>query len=175
METIHQILNISTDITTLIDSVQPVLLKCKLQQEDGIDLDVAKSDLMDILVKQIDPKIKQREEMVAAEGEVTENFEKSAQLEELLKKKEFLIKFTSKLIIFDPMDRAIPNEEENCATTQQEFNEIIDKMEPSTNIMCNVPMSNELHEKIQNQIQEENKACIAITESYVRNAKTHGA
>lgn len=112
--------------------------------------------------------------MVAAEGELTENLEKSAQLVAMMARKEFLMKFASKLIIFDPMDRPIPNLEENCATSVTKFKQIIDNMQPSTDIVCNVPMSNELHEKIQNQIQEENKACIAITESYVRNAKTHG-
>ena len=86
-------------------------------------------------------------------------------------KKEFLMKFASKLIIFDPMDRAIPNEDENCATTREELNRLITDMKPSTNIICNVPMSNRLHEKIQNQIQEENKLCISITENYVKNAK----
>lgn len=66
--------------------------------------------------------------MVAAEGELTENLEKSAQLVAMMARKEFLMKFASKLIIFDPMDRPIPNEEENCATSVEEFRQIIDMM-----------------------------------------------
>ena len=67
----------------------------------------------------------------------------------MLAKKEFLMKFASKLVIFDPMDRAIPNEDENCATPREELNRIINDMAPSTSVICNVPMSNQLHEKIQ--------------------------
>lgn len=58
LEAIQQILNISTDMTSLIDSVQPVLLKCKQQQEDGIDIDIAKHYLKKVLDSQIDPQIK---------------------------------------------------------------------------------------------------------------------
>lgn len=175
METIQQILSISTDTVSLIDSVQPVLLKCKQQQEDGIDLDIAKHHLKKVLDQQIDPQIKERVEKVGVEGELTDTLEKSAQLVQMMARKEFLMKFASKLIIFDPMDRAIPNEEENCATTREELNRLINDMKPSTNVICNVPMSNRLHEKIQSQIQEENKNCIAITENFVKNAKQQGS
>lgn len=125
--------------------------------------------------KEIDPKIKDRVEKVVIDGELTENLEKSAQLIHMMAKKEFLMKFASKLVIFDPMDRAIPNEEENCATPREELNRMINDMKPSTDIICNVPMSNDLHEKIQTLVQEENKACIGITENYVKTAKEQGA
>lgn len=62
----------------MIDSVQPVLLKCKQQQEDGIDIDIAKHYLKKILDQEIDPKIKDRVEKVVVDGEITENLEKSA-------------------------------------------------------------------------------------------------
>ena len=109
------------------------------------------------------------------EGELTETLEKSAQLVQMMAKKEFLMKFASKLVIFDAMDRPIPNEEENCATTREELNKIINEMKPSTNVICNLPMSNRLYEKLQGQIQDENKVCIAITENYVKNAKQQGS
>lgn len=80
MDTIQQILNISTDSATLIDSVQPVLLRCKQQCEDGIDLDIAKHDLKKILDDQIDPKIKERAAKVGADGDVTDSLDKSTLL-----------------------------------------------------------------------------------------------
>jgi hypothetical protein len=175
LETIQQILNISTDMTTLIDSVQPVLLKCKQQQEDGIDIDIAKHYLKKVLDAQIDPQIKQRMEKVVVEGELTESLEKSAQLVSMMAKKEFLMKFASKLVIFDPMDRPIPNADENCALSREDFNSLIDALSPSTNVICNVPMNNGLHERILSRIQEENKTCITITESYVKQAKQQGS
>lgn len=114
-------------------------------------------------------------EKVVVDGELSESLEKSAQLVQMMAKKEFLMKFASKLVIFDPMDRPIPNSDENCAMTREEFNAIIDALSPSTNIICNVPMNNLLHERIQNRIQEENKTCITITESYVKQAKQQGS
>ena len=90
-------------------------------------------------------------------------------------KKEFLMKFASKLVIFDPMNRPIPNMDENCASSQDEFNKIISDLKPSTNVICNVPMNNGLFEKLQNRIHEENKTCITITESYVKQAKQQGS
>lgn len=87
-------------------------------------------------------------EKVVVDGELTETLEKSAQLVSMMAKKEFLMKFASKLIIFDPMDRPIPNMDENCATNRDEFNQIINDLRPSTNIICNVPMNNELFEKL---------------------------
>lgn len=107
-------------------------------------------------------------EKVVVEGELTESLEKSAQLVSMMAKKEFLMKFASKLVIFDPMDRPIPNADENCALSREDFNSLIDALSPSTNVICNVPMNNGLHEKIQSRIQEENKTCITITESYVK-------
>ena len=175
LETIQQILNISTDMPSLINSVQPVLLKCKQQQEDGIDIDVAKHTLKKVLDAHIDPQIKQRMEKVVVDGELTESLEKSAQLVSMMAKKEFLMKFASKLIIFDPMDRPIPNMDENCATNRDEFSKIINDLRPSTNIICNVPMNNGLFEKLQHRIHEENKTCITITESYVKQAKQQGS
>ena len=112
---------------------------------------------------------------VVVDGELTESLEKSAQLVSMMAKKEFLMKFASKLVIFDPMNRPIPNEDENCAVTREELNELIDGMKPSTNVICNVPMNNVLHERIQSRIQEENKTCITITESYVKQAKQQGS
>lgn len=176
METIQQIFSISTDTASLIDSVQPVLLKCKQQQEDGIDIDISKHYLKKILDDYIDPKIKERVDKVSStDGDMTETLEKSSLLVTLMAQKEFLMKFASKLVIFDPLDRAIPNEDENCATSRDELVRIIEEMAPSTNVICNVPMTNSLYEKIQNQITEENQACIAITESYVKSAKQEGA
>lgn len=93
----------------------------------------------------------------------------------MMAKKEFLMKFASKLVIYDPMDRPIPNEEENCAITRNELNELINGLSPSTNVICNVPMNNVLHERIQSRIVEENKTCITITESYVKQAKQQGS
>ena len=92
----------------LIKSLQPVLTKVEKKSFNQIRIDKTRLDLHSQLKTEL-------------ETQMVENEELAQDKEAILEHEEFYRTFANKLVIFDPLDRPIPKEEENQALKQSEL------------------------------------------------------
>lgn len=179
MEIVRQIkviINLCGDNkASLIDSVQPVLLKCKPSADDDFDLDEIKSDLM----KVFENLTKTEKNQTGISQIINRGQKMPPELQlinsEIEQTQDFLVKFAEKLILYDPMDRPIPNEDNNWATPRKDFLDILNKMPPAPTKNVNMPISNELFRKVDDQIRRTIWAISQESEKNVNMAKERGS
>lgn len=92
----------------LIKSLQPVLTKVDKRYFNQIKIDKTRYDLHSQLQTELDVQIKENEQLAQDKEAIQQH-------------QEFYNIFANKLVIFDPLDRPIPKEEENQALKQSEL------------------------------------------------------
>jgi len=75
---------------------------------------------------------------------------------------------------FDPLDRPIPNEDNDQMMKRDDLVQAIDGMTPVGGYVLNAPMSNENYDKLENMFAEEEKHCIEIGERFQQTAQEKG-
>ena len=89
------------------------------------------------------------------------------QLEEL---QEFYNQIAYSFVIFDPLDRPIP-EDDDQATKRDEMLEMIEELPYMQGNDLSVPLSNKLYSQLEKMISAEQIKCIAEVETFVEEAK----
>lgn len=85
--------------------------------------------------------------------------------------------FANKMEAFDPLDRPIPDEDNEQAIKRDELVQRIEVEMAEASIsgyMLNAPMSNESHEILMDLFEQTDKECQEIGEQYIDEAKTKG-
>jgi hypothetical protein len=85
--------------------------------------------------------------------------------------------FADKMIAFDPMDRPIPNEEQDQMTKRDELVDLLEvKMADKaiSGFMLQTPIMDETFDILMNLFDQSYKECTEISEQYIEEAKTKG-
>ena len=95
-------------------------------------------------------------------------------LAEMNQIKEFYHQFSMKCEVFDPLDRPIPNADEDCAIKSADLAKLIEEMPTMHGWALIVPLNNEKHRKLEQMFNAERNACTEIVENYQTDAKNKG-
>ena len=82
------------------------------------------------------------------------------------------------MIAFDPLDRPIPNEDNNQMTTRDDLVKILEEdmaQHQISGYLLNAPMGNDIYDVLMNLFDKTEKECIEIGDHYINEAKTKGA
>ena len=90
-------------------------------------------------------------------------------MKEFEEEKKFYDDFADKFEVFDPLERPIPDENNNCIITVQELKQALMEMKPiiSDKHKLNVPLNNKLYEKLDKMINQELDGCIDISKDFM--------
>jgi hypothetical protein len=83
---------------------------------------------------------------------------------------EFFTKYVSKVRVFDPLNRPIPNPEVDVATKRDDLVKLVEEMPAIPGKYLVVPLSNDLNRKLENMFTAERKACSEIIDMYYKEA-----
>lgn len=88
--------------------------------------------------------------------------------------KNFYQKYTENLVVFDPLDRPIPDEDNDQALKRDDFVKKLNEMPAILGFALNAPMSKERYNLLEKMFESEVQACIDIGQHYLEKAQQDG-
>lgn len=155
----------------MIKSIIPVLLKCKPNNTD-VDIEIVKYDLREIFNYHIGLELKRIgiNDKNLIEMKYQDLFKNNgadvnamllnqgidsdlhsdlfSQIQDIKQKQSCYHEFAERTIIFDPLDRPIPDSDNDYGTKRDAFVELIENTSSVNGKLINVPMTNLIYENL---------------------------
>lgn len=76
--------------------------------------------------------------------------------------------------MFDPLDRPVPNEDDNQATSRDDFLQKLQDLKPTHGIFLHVPLNNYYHKLLIRMLDNGRNLCLEQAQRYMERARDEG-
>ena len=174
LEQVSVLLNMCEESpANMINSVLPLITKCKKVSEDNddpdeaVDLELVKGQLQECFAEELKRRFRDLQHAFPDLENTESEAKDEDQLQQLNKMKsvdEFFKKYVMSVCVFDPLDREIPHESNDQTTKRDQIVEKIQSMPSIPGSYLVVPLSNRQIQALDNLFEKEKEECNQVIE-----------